>query len=253
MRWIGLKTIVRRECAVIAQFWSFTLAPPAIMTLLYFAVFGAIVGKRVGSLNGFDYIQYMAPGLIILWVVPYSFGHTAAGFLGARFFKYIEEIQVSPLPDWIIMAGYVIGGVIRGLLVGVIAIITTLFFTHLHIHSLLMSVAILLLAALVSALGGFITGLFVKSFDQVGIMQTSIITPLMYIGGVFNPVSMLPDWARQLSLANPMFYMVNAFRYALLGVTDMPVGVAVSAMLVCGSVLFLVVMGLMARGVGMRD
>jgi ABC-2 type transport system permease protein len=252
-RWIGLKTLICRECGVIIRFWSVTLAPPAITTVLYFTIFGEIIGKRIGSLDGVDYIQYMAPGLIVLWVIPYSYGHTAAGFLGARFFKFIEELLVSPLPDWVVMMGYVMGGMIRGFLVGMAAVVTTLLFTHLRVHSVFVSVAALLLAALVSALGGLITALFAKSFDQVTMIQTSIITPLAYIGGVFNSVSTLPIWAQKLSLANPMFYMVNAFRYGFLGISDVPVGIAFSIMSASGFVLFLAAVTLMARGSGIRD
>jgi len=227
-----------------------TLAPPAITTVLYFTIFGEIIGRRVGSVDGFDYIQYMAPGLVVLWVIPYSYGHTAAALLGARFFRFIEEVLVSPLPDWVVMTGYVIGGMIRGCLVGIAAVATTLLFTRLHVHSVFLSVAALLLAALVSALGGFITAMFAKSFDQVATIQTLILTPLMYIGGVFNSVSTLPNWAQKLSLANPMFYIVNAFRYGVLGVSDVPIGTAFSIMVASGFVLFLAAMKLMALGSG---
>jgi len=230
-----------------------TLAPPAITTVLYFTIFGEIIGRRVGSVDGFDYIQYMAPGLVVLWVIPYSYGHTAAAFLGARFFKFIEEVLVSPLPDWVVMTGYVIGGMIRGCLVGIAAVATTLLFTRLHVHSVFLSVAALLLAALVSALGGFITAMFAKSFDQVATIQTLILTPLMYIGGVFNSVSTLPNWAQNLSLANPMFHIVNAFRYGVLGVSDVPIGMALSIIGAFGFVLFLTAMKLMALGSGIRD
>src|SRR5579883_2508485 len=169
--WIGLKTVLRRECAVIVQFWSVTLAPPVVSTVLYFAIFGGVLGKRIGSFGGVDYIHYMAPGLIVLWVVPYAFGHTAAGFLGARFFKYLEEILVTPLPGWAVMTGYVVGGVLRGLVVGAAAAATTLLFTHVHIRSVLLTLAALSLAALVSSLGGFVVALFARSFEQVRAIQ----------------------------------------------------------------------------------
>lgn len=251
--WIGLKTIFLRECAVIARFWSVTLAPPVMSTLLYFAVFGGILGKRIGSFGGVDYLHYVAPGLIALWVIPYAFGHSASGFLGSKFFKYIEEILVSPLPAWVVMLGYVMGGVMRGFLVGAAAAITTLLIMHLHVRSVLITVVALTLAALVSSLGGFITGLFAKSFEQVQMIQGSILTPLMFFGGVFNPVSMLPDWAQKLSLANPMLYMVNAVRYGLLGVSDVPVGLTLSVMSVAAIALFFVAMKLVAHGKGIRE
>ena len=253
MSWIGLKTIVFRECGVIARYWGITLAPPVITTILYFTIFGELFGKRIGSFDGIDYIRYMAPGLIVLWVIPYSFGHTASGFVGARLFKFIEELLVSPLPGWVVMTGYVLGGMARGFLVGVAVALTTLFFTHLDVHSVTASVVALLLAALVSALGGFITAMFAKSFEHVATIQILILTPLTYIGGVFTSVSMLPKWAQDLSLANPMFYMVNTFRYGILGVSDVPVGVAFSVVCAFGTVLFLTSAKLMARGTGFRD
>ena len=251
--WIGLNTIFLRECAVIARFWSVTLAPPVMTTILYFAVFGGILGKRIGSFGGVDYLHYMAPGLIALWVIPYAFGHSASGFLGSKFFKYIEEILVSPLPAWVVLLGYVMGGVTRGFLVGGAAAVTTLLILHLHVRSVLVTVAALSLAALVASLGGFITGLFAKRFEQVQTIQGSILTPLMFFGGVFNPVSMLPGWAQKLSLANPMLYMVNAVRYGLLGVSDVPVGLTLAVMCSVATALFAIAVKLLARGQGIRD
>jgi ABC-2 type transport system permease protein len=251
--WVGLNTIILRECAVIARFWTVTLAPPVMTTLLYFAVFGDILGKRIGSFAGVDYIHYVAPGLIALWVIPYSFAHTAGGFLGSRTFKYLEEILVTPLPDWALMLGYVIGGVLRGLLVGAAAAITTLLFTRLHIESVLVTVAALTMAALVSSLGGFIAALFAKTFEQLQVIQNSILTPLMFVGGVFNPISALPAWAQKLALANPMLYMVDAVRYGLLGISDVPVGLSFIFMGVIAIVLFLAAVKLLSGGKGIRD
>jgi ABC-2 type transport system permease protein len=251
--WVGLNTIILRECAVIVRFWTVTLAPPVITTLLYFAVFGGILGKRIGSFAGVDYIHYVAPGLIALWVIPYSFGHTAGGFLGSRVFKYLEEILVTPLPGWAFMLGYVIGGVLRGVVVGAAAAVTALLFTRLHVEFVLVTVVALTLAALVSSLGGFIAALFAKTFEQVQMIQTSILTPLMFVGGVFNPVSALPAWAQKLALANPMLYMVDAVRYGLLGISDVPVGLSFTLMGALAIVLFLAAVKLLAAGKGIRD
>ncbi|MBV8741504.1 MAG: ABC transporter permease [Sinobacteraceae bacterium] len=252
-RWIGLKTLLLRECAVIVRFWGVTLAPPAVSTLLYFIVFGEIIGKRIGSIDGFAYIQFMVPGVIVLWVIPYSFGHAAGGFLGAKFFKYIEELLVSPLPYWVIMAGYVTGGLARGILVGVTAAVISLCFTHVHVYSVLLGLTAIALAAIIAALAGFITGLFVNSFEQVFMIQGLILTPLMYLGGVFNSLSTLPVWAQTLSRVNPMFYMVNAFRYGLLGDSDVPIGLSLTLMSAASVVLLLVAWALLARGAGIRD
>jgi ABC-2 type transport system permease protein len=253
MHWIGFKTLVLRESRVIIRFWIVTLAPPIITTILYFTIFGGVLGERIGAVDGINYTQFISPGLILLWVIPYSYGHTAAGFLGARVFKYIEELQISPLPGWVVMMGYVIGGVLRGVLVGMVAAVITLLFTHEHVHSISMSIAILLLAALVSALGGFVTAIWAKSFDQVTTIQISILTPLAYFGGVFNSLTTLPNWAQKLSLANPIFYMVNAFRYSFLGISDVSVGLASSVVIVSSVVLFFAALQLMTRTWGIRN
>lgn len=253
MRWIGLKTLILRECGVIVRFWSVTLAPPVIMTVLYFTIFGKIIGGRIGLSGGIDYSRFITPGLVLLWVIPFSFGHTAAGLLGARIYRFIEELLVAPMPGWKIMTGYVIGGTLRGLLVGTAVILISLFFTHLGVHSLWISIAAMLLAAVVSALGGFITALLVKDFEQVGTIQTLILVPLTYAGGVFTAVPELPEWARILSFADPLFYMVNAFRYGVLGVSDVPVGIAFTVVCGFGLLLLLVALALMSRGSGMRE
>ncbi|MFC4308212.1 ABC transporter permease [Steroidobacter flavus] len=253
MRWIGFKTLVRRECGVIVRFWIVTLAPPAVMTALYVTIFGGVVGQQIDGWHGVDYIHYLSPGLILLWVIPYSFAHTAAGLLGARSFRFIEEILVTPLPNWVVMMGYVAGGMVRGLLVGLVATIATLLFTQLSIHSVFVSVSVLSLAALVASAGGFITALFAKTFEQVNLIQGSVLTPLTYLGGVFVSISTMPDWAQALSVANPMFYMVDAFRYGFLGVSDGPAGTALAIILALGVVLMFAAMKIMARGIGIRE
>jgi ABC-2 type transport system permease protein len=252
MRWIGLKTLVCRECVVVLRFWRVTLAPPVIATILYFTIFGEVMGSRIGSVDGVDYDCYVAPGLIVLSVIPYSFVHTAAGLLGARLFKYIEELLVSPLPDWIILMGYVIGGVLRGLMVASVVILTSLFFTHLSVHSVVLSIAVLLTAAVMASVSGFITAAFAKSFEHVTAVQILVLTPLTYVGGVFTSISALPHWAQGLSFANPMFYVVNAFRYGVLGVSDVPVGFALTFLCAFAVVLLMAAMMLMSRGTGIR-
>lgn len=249
-RWIGLKTLTLRECSVILKFWRGTLAPPVLTTFLYFTVFGAILGKRIGPVQGFDYVRFMAPGLIVLWVVPYAYGHTASGLVGARIFGFIEEILVSPMPDWLIMAAYMIAGTVRGVLVGMAATCVTLLFVEIHIHSVLVSIGALLLSSLLSSLGGFITALFARSFEQVSTIQSFILVPLTYLGGVFSPLAILPGWAQRLSLANPVFHMVNAFRYGFLGIEDVPAGLTFSLLGSAGVVLLLTALVLMACGRG---
>ena len=253
MRWIGLRTLLVRECRVIARYWGHTLAPPVITTILYFTVFGEIFGQRIGSIDGIEYIRFITPGLIVLWVILYSYGHSAAGFLGARIFKYIEEVLISPQPDWVILIGYVIAGMIRGLLVAIAVLLVAQFFTQLSVHSFVVSAAALSLAALVSALAGFIIGLLSKTFEQVIALQILILTPLTYLGGVFNSISTLPHWAQELTLLNPMFYMVNAFRYGFFGASDVPIGMSLSIVSAFAAALLLAALRLLSSGTGIRE
>jgi ABC-2 type transport system permease protein len=248
-----VRTLIVRECRVILQFWGHTVAPPVVTTVLYFAIFGEVIGKRIGQMGGVDYIQYISPGLIMLWTIVQAYGHTAGGLVGARFFKYIEELLVSPLPDWIVVVGYVISGAIRGIAVGLAVLISTLLFTRLQVHSIAASCAVLLLTALASSVAGIIAALFAKSFDQVYGLQNFVLTPLLYVGGIFTSVTTLPTWAQTLSLANPMFYVVNGFRYGLLGVSDVPFWMSVSIIAAVGLSLFIAAVLLMRHGVGIRE
>jgi ABC-2 type transport system permease protein len=248
-----LQTLVRRECRVILRFWSYTLAPATVVTILYFTIFGEVIGRRLGSFGRFDYLEYIAPGVIISWVITHAYAQTAGGILGARIFRYLEELLISPLPHWIVLTGYVIAGVMRGVLVGALMALIALCFTHPHVHSVLVSLAVLDLAALIAALGGFIAALCVREFDQVYGIEALILTPLIYIGGVFGSVSTLPHWAQTLSLANPMFYIVNGFRYGVLGVSDVPIAVSISLMSLAGIVLCFTAVVLMGRGTALRN
>jgi ABC-2 type transport system permease protein len=252
-RWIGFKTIIIREWSRILRIWGQTLVPPAITAILYFVIFGTLIGRRVGQMGGFDYMQFIAPGLIMMSVITNSYANTVSSFFGAKFGKHVEEMLVSPLPDWIIVAGYVGGGIVRGLAVGAIVTAVALFFTHLHVHHVLLIVAAVLLTAIVFSLGGFINAVFAKNFDQVNWIPTFILTPLTYFGGVFYSVSLLPEWAQTVSLANPILHMVNAFRYGFLGTSDVNVATAFAIMIAFAVALFALSVVLMKRGTGMRE
>jgi ABC-2 type transport system permease protein len=248
-----LKTLISRECRVILRFWGYTVAPPIVTTVLYFTIFGEVLGARIGRMGGVDYVQYLSPGLITLWTIVPAYGHTAGGLVGARFFRYIEELLVSPLPDWITVVGYVISGAIRGILVGLAVLMSTLLFTRLQIHSITASCAVLLLTALASSVAGIVAALFARSFDQVYGLQNFVLTPLLYVGGIFNSVTTLPTWAQTLSLANPMFYVINGFRHGLLGVADVPFRMSMSIIAAVGLSLFIAAVLLMRQGVGIRE
>jgi ABC-2 type transport system permease protein len=253
VRWIGFKTIVIREYGRIIRIWGQTIVPSVVTAVLYFAIFGSLIGRRVGVMGGFDYKQYIAPGLIMMSVITNSYGNVVASFFGAKFGKHVEELLVSPLPNWVIVAGYAAGGIVRGVLVGAAVSVVSLIFTHLQVHHLLVVLSALLLTSLTFALGGFLNALFAKNFDQVNWIPAFVLTPLTYFGGVFYSVDLLPDWARSLSYVNPILYMVNAFRFGFLGVSDVDVGAAFALMAGAAIVLFAAAVVLMNRGVGIRE
>jgi ABC-2 type transport system permease protein len=252
-RWVGFRTIVIREFSRIVRIWGQTLVPPAITATLYFLIFGSLIGRRIGDMGGFTYMQYIAPGLIMMSVITSSYGNVVSSFFGAKFGRHIEELLVAPLPNWLIVLGYVAGGVLRGLLVGLVVTLISLFFTHLHVEHLLAVIGAVLLTSLVFSLGGFINAVFAKNFDQISFIPTFILTPLTYLGGVFYSITMLPDWAQHLSRANPIVYMVNAFRYGFLGVSDVPVGFSFAIMGAAVAALFALSVWLMEKGTGTRE
>ncbi len=253
VRWVGFVTIVRREWGRIIRIWGQTLVPSAMTSILYFIIFGSLIGRRVGQLGGFDYLQYIAPGLIMMSVITSSYANVVSSFFGAKFGKHIEEMMVAPLPSWVIVAGYVGGGMVRGLLVGLVVTIVSLLFAHLHIHHLLLIVGAVVITSAVFALAGFINAVFAKNFDQVNWIPTFVLTPLNYFGGVFYSVTMLPEWAQKLSYFNPILHMVSAFRYGFLGVSDVDVRLAFTIMVVAAVALFALAVWLMERGIGMRE
>ena len=252
-RWIGFQTIVMREFGRILRIWGQTIVPSAVTAALYFVIFGSLIGRRIGQMDGVDYMQYIAPGLIMMAVITNAYANVSSSFFGAKFQRYLEEISVSPQPNWVIIAGYVGGGVLRGLLVGLAVTIISLVFTHLPVHHLFVILAAVLLTAVIFSLAGFINGVFAKNFDQVNWIPTFILTPLTYFGGVFYSINLLPEWARTLSFSNPVLHMVNAFRYGFLGRSDVHVGLAFAIMALSAAVLFLIALWLMRRGTGLRD
>ena len=252
-RWIGFTTIVRREIGRIVRIWGQTLVPSAVTATLYFVIFGSLIGRRVGQMGGFDYMQYIAPGLIMMSVITNAYGNVVSSFFGAKFQRFLEEVTVSPMPNWLVVLGFASGGILRGLLVGAIVTVVSLFFTHLSVHHIVITLAAVLLTATVFALGGFINAVFAKNFDQVNWIPTFVLTPLTYFGGVFYSISLLPELAQKISFANPILHMVNAFRYGFLGVSDVDVRVAFAIMIGSAVLLFVIAVGLMNRGTGLRE
>jgi ABC-2 type transport system permease protein len=248
----ALLTIARREVTRILRIWAQTLVPPAITMTLYFLIFGSLIGRRIGDMGGFDYMDFIVPGLVMMAIIQNSYGNISSSFFGAKFGRHIEELLVSPMPNWVILGGYVAGAVLRGLLVGVIVLCIAMLFTHVRIPHPLITIATVLLGATIFSLAGFVNAIYAKKFDDVAIVPTFILTPLTYLGGVFYSVRMLPDWAQAMTHANPVFYMVNAFRYGLLGSTDVPLWIAFALMIGFVVVLGSLSLWLLKRGVGLR-
>ena len=251
--WIALGTIARREVSRILRIWSQTLVPPAITMTLYFLIFGGLIGSRIGDMGGFTYMEFIVPGLVMMSIIQNSYGNISSSFFGAKFGRHIEELLVSPMPNWVILLGYVAGAVLRGLLVGSIVLLIAMFFTTVRVPHPFVTLTTVLLGATIFSLAGFVNAAYAKKFDDIAIVPTFILTPLTYLGGVFYSVTLLPGWAQAATHANPIFYMVNAFRYGLLGVSDVPLWVAYALMLGFVAVLSALSLWLLRRGVGLRS
>jgi ABC-2 type transport system permease protein len=253
LNWVAFKTLVTKEFIRVIRIWLQTIVPPAITMTLYFIIFGSLIGRRIGSMDGYDYMQYIAPGLIMMSVITNSYGNVVSSFFGAKFARHIEEMMVSPMSNATIILGHVAGGVIRGLLVGAIVTVVALAFTRLEVQHPLVTFSMVLLSSIIFSLAGFINAVFARKFDDISIIPTFVLTPLTYLGGVFYSISLLPEVWQKVSLLNPILYMVNAFRYGILGTSDIDIGHAylIVALFVIG--LFSVSMILMSRGIGMRE
>ncbi len=250
---VGFATIVRKEYNRIVRIWIQTLVPPAITATLYFIIFGTLIGSRIGPMGGFDYMQFIAPGLVMMTVISNAYGNVVSSFFGAKFGKHVEEMLVSPMPSSLIILGHVAGGVIRGLLVGLLVLVIALFFTDLTVRHVAITISVVVLAAFVFSLAGFINAMYAKDFEGISVIPTFVLTPLTYLGGVFYSVDLLAEPWRSISHANPILYMVNAFRYGMLGASDIAIGKAYALILALSAALYALAWYLMHRGVGLRD
>lgn len=250
--WVAFATIVIREVRRFMRIWVQTLLPPAITMALYFVIFGSLIGSRIGTMGGHDYMQYIVPGLVMMAVITNAYSNVVSSFFSIKFQHSIEELLVSPVPNWIILWGFVIGGVLRGILVGIIVTLLSLLFTHLSVHHIGIMILVVVLTAVVFSLGGFINAMYATKFDDVAIVPTFILTPLTYFGGVFYSIDLLPEFWQMVSLANPIVYMVNAYRYGILGVSDVNVWFALGMLLVFTAVLYAWAITLLNRGTGIR-
>lgn len=250
---IALYTIVRREIRRFMRIWAQTLLPPAITMSLYFVIFGTLIGSRIGQMGGFNYMEFIVPGLIMMSVITNSYGNVVSSFYSAKFQRNVEEMLVSPMPNWIILVGYILGGVSRGLIVGFIVTLLSLFFTDLQIHNLAIVITVTLLTSVLFATGGFINAMLANSFDDVSIVPTFVLTPLTYLGGVFYSIALLPEFWQGVSQLNPILYMVSTFRYGILGISDIDIFTSLIVIIVFVVSLFAIALKMLSNGKGIRS
>jgi ABC-2 type transport system permease protein len=248
----GLATIVRKESRRVVRIWVQTIVPPAITMTLYFVIFGSLVGNRIGQMDGVSYTTFIAPGLIMMSVITNSFANVVSSFFSSKLMLHLEEMLVAPLAYSTIVLGFVVGGIVRGVLVAALVTVVALFFTNLHVAHPFVTLTTILLTALVFSTAGLLNAIFAKSFDDISIIPTFVLTPLTYLGGVFFSISLLPPFWQKVALANPILYMVNAFRYGMLGSSDIPISTAYALMLGSAVALFAAALVLLHRGSGVR-
>ncbi|RLA55748.1 MAG: ABC transporter permease [Gammaproteobacteria bacterium] len=252
-QYVAFMTIVRKEIRRYLRIWTQTLLPSAITMSLYFVIFGSLIGSRIGEMGGFSYMQFVVPGLIMMAIITNSYSNVVSSFFGSKFNHSVEELLVSPIPNYIILMGYVVGGVTRGMLVAVVVTIVSLFFTELHIHSYFVVVVIVLMTATLFSLAGFINAVYANNFDDISIVPTFVLTPLIYLGGVFYSMDLLPEFWANVSRLNPLVYVVNAFRYGMLGVSDVSLPFALGMIALFTVVAFAFSMQLLNSGKCLRQ
>lgn len=254
--WISFYTMIRRDIVRMFRIWVQTFLPSVITSVLYFTIFGTVLGSRIGQMQGVDYMTFVVPGLVMLAIVTTAYANTSFMFFASKFFaRSIDEILVSPTPPWLIVGGFAAGGVVRGVLVGALVLIVSVFFTglSLSIHNVLVILGFAVLTALVFSLAGLVNGIYAKSIDGINIVPTFVLTPLVYLGGIFYSVHNLPDWWQTITYANPLFYLVNGFRYGFLGITDISLAISLAVLLGMTVVLVAINWYFIRTGLGLRQ
>jgi len=249
---VALKTIVVKEYLRFIRIWIQTILPPAITIALYFIIFGEIIGTQIDDIDGYKYMDYIVPGLILMAVITNAYANVVSSFFSAKFHHSVEEMLVSPLPNYIILLGFVSGGLARGIIVGIVATAVSMFFSDINIHSYAVTLAVFILTSILFSLAGFINAAYARSFDDITIIPTFVLTPLIYLGGVFYSIKMLPEIWQNISLVNPILYMVNAFHYGILGVSDIDVSTAFIIIIAFIVVLYYFALRLLRIGVGLK-
>lgn len=250
---VALQTLVKREILRFMRIWSQTLLPPAITMSLYFIIFGKFIGSQLNQIDGFDYIQFIVPGLVMMSIMTNAYSNTSSSFFLTKFNKSIEEMLVSPMPNLVILLGFMIGGTIRGILVGTIVLLVSLCFTYIPIYNIGILFLMALLAAMVFSLGGLINAIFARRFDDIAFVPTFVLTPLTYLGGVFYSIHQLPPFWQHVSLFNPILNMVDTFRFGMLGISDVNVFLGFSLVMIFFIVLFCWALYLLKNGTGIKN
>ncbi len=249
---IAFTTILLKEMRRFLRIWVQTILPPMITTALYFVIFGKMIGSQLAPIEGFNYMDYIVPGLIMMTVITNSYANVVSSFYGSKFQRYVEELLIAPIPHSLILLGFIGGGVARGLIVGVMVTLVATFFVDLQLHNIWITLSVALLTSILFALAGFINAVYAKSFDDISIIPTFVLTPLTYLGGIFYSVTMLPGIWQEISLVNPILYMVNAFRYGMLGVSDIDMATAYGVIILFIIAFYSYSLWLLKRGVGLR-
>ncbi len=250
--WIAFNTILLKEIRRFMRIWQQTLLPPAITMTLYFIIFGNLIGSRIGEMSGLDYMSFIVPGLIMMSVINNAYSNVSSSFFSNKFQRSVEELLVAPVPNIVILAGFVFGGVVRGIMVGLIVTIVALFFTDIQVFNFWVLCSTVILSSILFSLGGFINALYANTFDDISIVPTFVLTPLSYLGGVFYSIELLPEQWRFLSEFNPILYMVNGFRYGMLGVSDVSLYACYGILISLTVVLAAVSIHLLNKGKGIR-
>ncbi|WP_455221471.1 ABC transporter permease [Kaarinaea lacus] len=251
-QYVAFQTILIKEIRRFARIWIQTILPAMITTALYFVIFGNLIGRQIGEMDGFRYIDYIIPGLILMSIITNSYANVVSSFYSAKFQRNIEEMLVSPVPNYIILLGFIAGGVARGMSCGIAVTAVAMFFSNTGLENIWVVLSIAILTAVLFSLAGFINAVFAKSFDDISIIPTFVLTPLTYLGGIFYTISVLPEFWQNVSLVNPILYMVNAFRYGILGASDINIVTSYVIILFFIIALFAFSLYLLEKGYGIR-
>ena len=251
-QYIAFSTIVVKEFMRFMRIWVQTVLPAMITMGLYFVIFGNLIGSQIAPIKGFNYIDYIVPGIILMAMINNSYANVVSSFFSAKFQRHIEEMLVSPMPNYLILLGFVGGGLARGVIIGISVSIVAMFFTNLQFHNFAIVLLVALLTSIMFALAGFINAIYARTFDDISIIPTFVLTPLTYLGGIFYSVDMLPVFWHNVSYANPILYMINAMRYGMLGVSDIDVNIAIVIIVGFVVVLYLYCLYLLRKGTGIR-